>query len=35
MHTRRLAGFGITDVNAKNLAINPKLSDSTKAPGLK
>ena len=35
MHTKRLAGFGITDVNAKILAINSKLSEITKAPGLK
>jgi hypothetical protein len=35
MHTKRLAGFGITAVNAKILSINPKLSDITKAPGLK
>lgn len=35
MHTKRLAGFGITGVNAKIMAINPKLSDITKAPGLK
>lgn len=35
MHTKRLAGFGITGVNAKNFAINSKLSEITKAPGLK
>ncbi|MEH6991447.1 monooxygenase [Neobacillus drentensis] len=35
MHTKRLAGFGITGVNAKIMAINPKLSDITKAQGLK
>ena len=35
MHTKRLAGFGITGVNAKIFAINSKLSDITKAPGLK
>ncbi|PAE40174.1 monooxygenase [Bacillus sp. 7884-1] len=35
MHTKRLAGFGITGVNAKIMAINPKLSDITKAPSLK
>lgn len=34
MHTKRLAGFGITDVNAKILAINSKLSGITHAPGL-
>lgn len=35
MHTKRLAGFGITGVNAKIFAINSKLSEITKAPGLK
>ena len=35
MHTMRLAEFGITNVNAKVLAINSKLSEITKAPGLK
>lgn len=32
MHTKRLAGFGVTDVNAKILAINPKLTEMTKGP---
>ncbi len=32
MHTRRLADFGITDVNAKILAINSKLTEITKGP---
>ncbi|WP_077619615.1 monooxygenase [Bacillus sinesaloumensis] len=30
MHTKRLAGFGINDVNAKILAVNPKLTEITK-----
>jgi hypothetical protein len=32
MHTKRLAGFGITDVNAKILAINSKLTKITNGP---
>jgi hypothetical protein len=29
MHSKRLAGFGINDVNSKILAINPKLTEIT------
>ena len=32
MHTKRLAGFGISDVNAKIFAINSKLTKITKGP---
>lgn len=32
MHTKRLGGFGINEVNAKILAINPKLTEITKGP---
>ena len=32
MHTKRLAGFGITDVNAKIFAVNSKLTEITKGP---
>ena len=32
MHSKRLAGFGITDVNAKIFAINSKLTEITKGP---
>lgn len=32
MHTKRLAGFGITDVNGKIFAINSKLTEITKGP---
>ncbi|MFC4022407.1 monooxygenase [Oceanobacillus longus] len=32
MHTKRLAGFGITDVNAKVFAINSKLTAITNGP---
>ena len=32
MHTKRLSGFGITDVNAKIFAINSKLTEITKGP---
>lgn len=32
MHTRRLAGFGVTDINAKIFAINSKLTEITKGP---
>lgn len=32
MHAKRLAGFGITDVNAKIFAINSKLTKITKGP---
>ena len=32
MHSKRLAGFGITDVNAKIFAINSKLTKITKEP---
>jgi hypothetical protein len=30
MHTKRLAGFGITNVNAKIFAVNEKLTEITK-----
>ncbi len=30
MHTKRLAGFGVTAVNAKIFAINSKLTEITK-----
>jgi Putative mono-oxygenase ydhR len=32
MHSKRLASFGITDVNAKIFAINSKLTEITKGP---
>lgn len=32
MHSKRLAGFGIVDVNAKIFAINTKLTEITKGP---
>jgi len=32
MHSRRLTGFGITDVHAKIFAINPQLTEITKGP---
>ncbi|MCJ8007144.1 monooxygenase [Lederbergia wuyishanensis] len=32
MHSKRLAGFGIPEVNAKIFAINSKLSEMTNAP---
>ena len=32
MHTKRLAGFGVTDINAKVFAINSKLTEITKGP---
>ncbi|MEH7178153.1 monooxygenase [Neobacillus vireti] len=32
MHSKRLAGFGIADVNAKIFAINSKLTEITKGP---
>ncbi|MBS4196352.1 monooxygenase [Lederbergia citri] len=32
MHSKRLAGFGIPEVNAKIFAINSKLSELTNAP---
>ncbi|WNS76486.1 monooxygenase [Bacillus sp. DTU_2020_1000418_1_SI_GHA_SEK_038] len=32
MHTKRLAGFGITHVNGKIFAINSKLTEITKGP---
>ena len=32
MHSKRLAGFGIIDVNAKIFAINSKLTEITKGP---
>ncbi|GAB3045769.1 monooxygenase [Virgibacillus ainsalahensis] len=32
MHTKRLDGFGITDVNAKIFAINSKLTKITNGP---
>lgn len=32
MHSKTLAGFGITDVNAKIFAINSKLTEITKGP---
>lgn len=32
MHTKRLAGFGVIDVNAKIFAINSKLTEITKGP---
>lgn len=32
MHTKRLAGFGITGVNAKIFAINSPLTEITKGP---
>lgn len=30
-HTERLAGFGITDITAKELTVNEDLSDTTRA----
>ncbi len=32
MHAKRLAGFGITDINAKIFAINSKLTEINKGP---
>jgi hypothetical protein len=32
MHSKRLTGFGITDVNAKIFAINTRLTEITKGP---
>ncbi|WP_338448688.1 monooxygenase [Niallia oryzisoli] len=32
MHSKRLAGFGITDVNANIFAINSKLTEITNGP---
>nr|WP_263327018.1 monooxygenase [Neobacillus sp. Marseille-Q6967] len=32
MHSKRLAGFGITDINAKIFANNSKLTEITKGP---
>jgi hypothetical protein len=32
MHSKRLASFGITDVNAKIFAINSKLTEITNGP---
>ena len=32
MHSKRLADFGITDINAKIFAINSKLTEITKGP---
>ncbi|HSP21505.1 MAG TPA: monooxygenase [Planococcus sp. (in: firmicutes)] len=32
MHTKRLASFGITDVNAKIFAVNSKLTEINKGP---
>lgn len=32
MHSKRLTGFGIANVNAKIFAINSKLTDITKGP---
>src|SRR5690625_7001128 len=32
MHTKRLAGFGVADVNAKTFGINSKLTEITKGP---
>lgn len=32
MHSKRLAGFGITDINAKIFAVNSKLTMITKGP---
>lgn len=32
MHTKILASFGITDVNAKIFAVNDKLTEITKGP---
>ncbi|MCI2256156.1 monooxygenase [Domibacillus sp. PGB-M46] len=32
MHSKRLAGFGIIDVNAKIFTINSKLTEITKGP---
>lgn len=34
MHAKRLAGFGIAEVNAKIFAINAKLTEVTKGPVL-
>lgn len=30
MHSKRLAGFGVTDINAKIFTVNPKLTKITK-----
>lgn len=32
MHSKRLAGFGITDINAKIFAVNSKLTEINKGP---
>ncbi|MBS4210593.1 monooxygenase [Bacillus sp. FJAT-50079] len=32
MHSKRLASFGVTDINAKVFAINSKLTEITKGP---
>lgn len=32
MHSKRLASFGITDINSKIFAINSKLTEITKGP---
>jgi len=32
MHTSRLAGFGITDINAKIFSVNSKLTEINKGP---
>lgn len=32
MHSKRLAGFGITDINAKIFTINTKLTEINKGP---
>ncbi|WP_338471386.1 monooxygenase [Niallia sp. XMNu-256] len=32
MHSKRLGGFGIKDINTKIFAVNPKLTEITKGP---
>ncbi|MBY0223620.1 monooxygenase [Mammaliicoccus sciuri] len=32
MHSKRLTGFGVTDINAKIFAVNSKLTEVTKGP---
>lgn len=32
MHSKRLGGFGITDINAKIFAVNSKLTEINKGP---
>lgn len=32
MHTKRLAGFGITGINAKIFAVNPVLTETNSGP---